>query len=112
MRLPKKSGTNSGTSGFKFPSSLACSFVLFGSDSGCIEAFEGIRKFRGVGGGGTHDSVADAMIGTTGIPYTCCKLFDVIATALTGFVVAFESNIKHEMHSILNLLFECIQLCE
>lgn len=69
---PKKSGTNSGTSGFKFPSSLACSafvlFALFGSDSDCIEAFKGIRKFLGVGGGGTHVSVADAMIGTIGIP--------------------------------------------
>lgn len=72
---PKKSGTNSGTSGFKFPSSLACSvfvllaaFKLFGSDSGGTDAFIGIRKFRGVGGGGTQESVADAMIGTTGIP--------------------------------------------
>lgn len=92
---PKKSGTNSGTSGFRLPSSLAaCSaFELFGSVSGCIEeAFRGIRKFRGVGGGGTQVSVADAMIGTTGIPNTGCKLFGVIAPALTGFGVAVESK--------------------
>lgn len=28
----------------------------------------GIRKVRGVGGGGTHVNVAEARIGTTGIP--------------------------------------------
>lgn len=93
--IPKKSGTNSGTSGFKFPSSFACSlfvlFALFGSESGGIEAFKGIRKFLGVGGGGTHVSVVDAIIGTIGIPYIGCKLFDAMATALTGFVVALES---------------------
>lgn len=99
MNSPKKSGTNSGTSGFKFPSSLPCSvfvllpsFTLFGSDPGGIDAFIGIRKFRGVGGGGTHESVADAMIGTTGIPYTGCILFGVMAAAaLTGADDGLES---------------------
>lgn len=106
MGLPKKSGTNSGTSGFKLPSSLACSsFVLFtaielfGSDSGgCIDGFIGIRKFLGVGGGGTHVSVADAIIGTRGT-YTGCRpfgemtfAFAAAAAALTGFVDALESE--------------------
>lgn len=85
-------------------------FALFGSVSDCVDAFKGIRKFLGVGGGGTHVSVADAIIGTTGIPYTGCKLFVVMATALTGFAAALESShCEDGMKTCQIITFCCIR---